>query len=293
MLQKELIHQILTTNGISPASDLDIKAEKGGGISSCYSFEVKEQRLFLKLNNKEFLSNFQSEAKGLALLQRSDFIVPNVIAKGSLAKFSYLLMQYIERGMPDDKSWEMAGRNLAQMHSISTDKFGLNFDNYIGSLPQSNQSNSNWSDFYWNNRIMPLIESSKIYRFFNKKQLEQFDLLRNNLENVLDFNSPSLIHGDLWSGNIFFNEQSKPVLVDPAIYFGVGEVDIAMTKLFGQFPSSFYNAYFEINQARKGIKERISIYQLYPLLVHSILFGKSYFSQTADTLNSIIEQNSL
>lgn len=273
-----------------PASDVTVIHKalpvSGGSINACYKLETDDGPFFLKVNTQaRFPELFEREANGLIHMSRSKgLLVPDVYLVEYLEDKTYLLGEYIEKGSPNDTSWEELGRGLAQMHKCSSDQFGFHEDNYIGSLHQYNDWHDNWCQFFIENRLKVQIKRAIDAGLLDNELLQAFDRLYKQLPNILTNEPPALVHGDLWSGNIMFNTEGKPVIFDPAVYYGNREVDIAMSRLFGGFDQRFYNAYFEMCPVAKGLEERIDIYNLYPLLVHLNLFGRSYLADIRSIL---------
>lgn len=230
---------------------------------------------------------FQAEKSGLEAIAKTKTIAtPKVLLCEPLEKGGLLMMEYIEPKRASTKEMELLGHQLAHLHKNSTaEKFGWETDNFIGSLPQSNERHSDWSAFYVHERLLPQLKMS-----FDAGRLQALEipseerLLKTCAELFLE-TKPSLLHGDLWGGNYLISKNGVPYLIDPAVYFGHHEVDSAMTLLFGGFGTSFYKAYAEHFPQIEGEKERIDIYQLYYLLVHLNLFGGSYYGQVKSILD--------
>jgi fructosamine-3-kinase len=170
------------------------------------------------------------------------------------------------------------------MHRITCNFFGLSFNNYIGSLPQSNKLHKSFIDFFIYERLEPLVRLAERKKIFSCSDTDYFENLYVRLPHLLPQEKPALLHGDLWNGNIFSDEKNNPVIFDPAIYFGNKEAELAFTKLFGGFDNVFYDAYFQENPLLPGYEKRFAIYNLYPLLVHLHLFGESYYAPIIKTL---------
>ena len=179
--------------------------------------------------------------------------------------------------------WENFGRDLSYLHQNSNSLFGLDHDNFIGSLVQKNQYHSTWIDFFIHQRIKPQL----LLGNFSSDFLRSCDKLFVKIEDLFSNEPSSLLHGDLWSGN-FLSNNERPVLIDPSVYFGCREMDISMTKLFGGFDQRFYDSYNENFPLYEGWEERIDICNLYPLLVHVNLFGGSYYNQTKNIIDSFV-----
>ena len=180
------------------------------------------------------------------------------------------------------------GGELAKMHKMTAKQFGFAEDNYIGGTKQVNDWKSSWVDFFWEKRLCCQVNLLEACYFPLKKRLTDLEL---KIKEVLHDSSPSLLHGDLWGGNVHNGPLDRPFLIDPAVYYGDREVDLAMTRLFGGFPEEFYKAYLDEFPIHKGYEKREIIYNLYHLFNHLHLFGSSYQSQIEQSLKNI-EQGS-
>ena len=255
----------------------------GGDINEVYQVFFQEKSVVLKMNNSLSLPQlFEKEKQGLELLSKSTFVVPNPIKTGSIDDTQFLIMDYIEQGTT--LNWSIFGLKLAQLHLIEGKYFGLDHDNYIGSLEQVNQEYEEWSEFYTNNRLLALTAKARDQKLFEKKHCIWVEKLCQRLDELIPACRPSLIHGDLWSGNLLIHTSGHPGLIDPAVYYGHPEMDWAMLSLFGSYPEEALDHYQSLNPLEKGLNERIDIHQLYPLLVHLILFGISYLSRIESAL---------
>ena len=248
-----------------------INQVSGGCIHNTFRITTNNGLYFLKCNDDCEKKMFHVESKGLELLSSCESIsTPQVISFDD----EYLLMEFIESGVGNTDLWQEFGRSVADLHKISSINFGLDYNNFIGSLWQENTRKDTWLEFFITNRIIPLLRSGN----FSSRAIKEFDSLFINLESIFPRESSSLLHGDLWNGNFLFSN-NKFFLFDPAVYFGNREMDIAMTKLFGGFDKIFYDSYNEKFPLNDNWEERIGICNLYPLLVHANLFGGSYYSQ--------------
>ena len=167
---------------------------------------------------------------------------------------------------------------MANLHRNTHSYFGLDESNYIGSLHQDNTICDNWSEFMILRRIEPLLKLTYDKQLANSKLIKQFHRFEKSLDELFPKERPALLHGDFWSGNYLFDKEGNPAIFDPAVYYGHREMDIAMSKLFGGFETQFYTAYQEEFPLEKGWQSRIDYCNLYPLLVHALLFGESYMS---------------
>ncbi|WP_080238139.1 fructosamine kinase family protein [Spirosoma rigui] len=256
----------------------------GGDISTAAQVFSSEGVFFIKWNHagtalSDTIDMFEAEARGLDLLRQTDALyIPQVIGYGQQLDKSYLILDYIDPGHPDDTYWETLGQSLAVLHSHTQATFGLDFPNYIGSLQQTNTPTASGIDFFFEHRLLPQAGMALYKGLLTKTTYDALFRLRDRLPDLLPNERPALLHGDLWSGNVMVNEHGQPALIDPAVYYGFREADLAHTRLFGGFDQRFYDAYDEAFPLHDGFDERIAIYNLYPLLVHVNLFGSGYVS---------------
>lgn len=263
-----------------------IRSLSGGDISQAYKISTSKYDYFLKVNeDSNALAMFQTEVYGLQAVAKTNTIkTPSILACDNLEGSSFLLLEYIESRPPSSEDFKNLGEQLAQLHQRSNNSFGLDQDNFIGRLPQSNTQHKTWIDFYVHERLSPQLEMAKQKDVLQPSECPNRDLIKNRLQPLFQDIKPSLLHGDLWSGNYLISEDGVPYLIDPAVYYGHNEVDIAMSKLFGGFRQSFYEAYFSVLQPDEFTNSRIEIYQLYYLLVHLNMFGRSYYGSVSAIL---------
>ena len=255
----------------------------GGDINEVYQVFLPEKSVVIKINNTQRLPQlFEKEKQGLELLSKSTFIVPKPLKIGTIDDTPFLIMDYIEQG--SELNWAVFGEKLAQLHQIQEKYFGLDHNNYIGSLEQVNQECGAWSEFYTNHRLIVLTAKARDQGLFEKKHCDWVEKLCQRLDELIPACKPSLIHGDLWSGNLLIHASGHPALIDPAVYYGHPEMDWAMLSLFGSYPEEAFDHYQNLYPLEKGLNVRIDIHQLYPLLVHLILFGKGYLIGIESTL---------
>jgi fructosamine-3-kinase len=232
---------------------------------------------------------FETELQGLKLLAYAREIrVPVAYETGIVDNTAFLLTEFVERGNAYADSSRNFGRKLAALHQHSAGYFGLEYDNYIGSLPQQNTKSEKWPDFFIQSRLIPQIELARKNGLLENSTEKKFESFFKKINTLFPEEKPSLLHGDLWSGNYFWNKDGEPCVFDPAVYYGHREMDIAMTLLFGNFGSDFYAGYNEIYPLQNGWKERVALCNLYPLLVHVNLFGSGYLEQLNSSLNRYV-----
>ena len=256
-----------------------VRSISGGDISKAYLIETETERFFCKVNRSKFAyAMFEAEKCGLlAISETKTIAVPTVLLSEPLENGAFVVMEYIEAVKPFAKQMGTLGHQLAALHQFSSSKtFGWASDNFIGSLPQSNTSHSDWPEFFVKQRLLPQLKLARDKNLLHHKEIPSEEQLLKTCQGLFPTIQPSLLHGDLWAGNYLISQTGKPYLIDPATHYGHHEVDMAMTHLFGGFDESFYSAYHEHFTPLGGEKQRRDIYQLYYLLVHLNLFGRSY-----------------
>ncbi|MFV1997497.1 MAG: fructosamine kinase family protein [Acidiferrobacterales bacterium] len=261
----------------------------GGSINSTYLLRDEGRAYFVKLNSVSLLDMFEAEADGLNELLSTNVIrVPRPICVGTHGGEAYIVMENIPLG--GKGSGPKLGEQLASMHRKSWDKFGWYRDNTIGSTPQSNAPSSSWTEFYREHRLRFQLDLAA--RNGGSQLLDQGEHLLENIENFFANYQPvsSLLHGDLWSGNYSYDDKGNPVIFDPAVYYGDREADIAMTELFGGFPSDFYNAYNAAWPMDAGYEVRKTLYNLYHVINHFNLFGGGYLSQANHMISRLLSE---
>lgn len=277
------------TSYLADHSGIDVQSAQnvsGGSINQAVKITSGKGNFFLKWNRSAPDDFFEKEADGLRLLKSAgaELRIPDVIASGRPVNGQpgFLLMEYIEEGRNGDSF--AFGAELAKLHQTTAPQFGLETDNYIGSLPQSNRMHDDWPSFFSEERIIPQLNMAFGSGKMDQSLFANWDRLASKLDELLAPAKPSLIHGDLWGGNYLFDSSGKAALIDPAVYYGHPEMDLAFSKMFGSFSGDFYEGYESVTPLEPGFSDRIPIYNLYPLLVHVNLFGGHYTSQAAQLL---------
>ena len=258
----------------------------GGSINDCYRISFGDKNVFCKINSSSrFPRLFQKEKAGLELIAKGGIIkTPKVIDCFEQNDAQVLLLEWIESGERTSAFWKTFGEQLAAVHQASADYFGLKEDNYMGSVTQSNYQRESWTEFLVKERIRPIVKLCFDGKLLSKAHLLQFEKLEQKLSSLFEEQKPSLLHGDLWSGNFMCSQAGEAVLIDPAVYYGHRSMDLAMTTLFGGFQQSFYEAYNHHFPLPKNYEEQWSVCNLYPLLIHLHQFGSSYLPQIERTL---------
>ncbi len=264
----------------------------GGSINDCYRISSSKSGVtfFVKLNSaSEFPGMFQAEAKGLEMIRtHSTFEIPEVITVEKEGNTAFLIIDWLEAGSRDKDFWQLFAVNLANMHRQSAQEFGLDHHNYIGSLIQRNTQLSSWAEFYITMRLEPQLRMAADKGLADITLIKSFDRLFGRLHDLFPVEQPSLLHGDLWSGNFMCTDSGDATIFDPAVYYGHREMDIAMSKLFGGFDREFYEHYQRTFPMENDWEQRIPLGQLYPLLVHVNLFGASYLAQLKSCLRPFV-----
>ena len=226
---------------------------------------------------------FEQEAKGLQWLQGNHGLtIPKVIHCASSQEPPYLILEWLDAGPRHPKFDECLGTGLATLHLDAPTSFGWEQSNFIGSLPQSNQPEATWTEFYRTQRLMPQMERAIASNGLSPNCIQALERLLLRLEDLLpNHEPPARLHGDLWSGNVHRDSQGKPALIDPAVYGGHREMDLGMMKLFGGFNQRTFDAYHATYGLEPGWEQRVELNQLYPLLVHVNLFGGHYGQSVA------------
>ena len=279
---------------------VDRQSIGGGCINQVYLISNKplskphypyQARYLVKLNRAALLEMFVAEAIGLVEIAATTAMkVPHPICTGISDDRSYMVLEYLDLATKvAPQAWIEMGRNLATMHQCqmsSRSQFGWHQDNTIGSTPQINTWESDWAIFFSTHRIGYQLQLAQSKGGHFPKAAE---LLANIPQIPIDRHpQPSLVHGDLWSGNVSFTTTGIPVIFDPATYWGDREVDLALTELFGGFPAAFYQGYNEVYPLDPGYSQRKNLYNLYHILNHYNLFGGSYQSQANQTIDALL-----
>lgn len=270
----------------------------GGDINEAFGLMLTDGNyIFMKCNKKENEGFFSAEAAGLTAIAHTEAIgTPNIFCTGTdkgKSGFSFLLLEFISGKGRIKDYWEVFAQQLADMHRadtkefVQTGKFGFVSDNYIGETRQLNTGQDSWVSFFRDCRLEPQLRKAELY--FDNKTIKNTIKLMDNLDKILvEPQYPSLLHGDLWAGNVITGNDNRVWLIDPAVYVGHPEADIAMTELFGGFPGIFYDAYKEAGGLDKDYVYRRDLYNLYQMLNHLNMFGGSYLSSVVNIINKYV-----
>lgn len=265
----------------------------GGCIDAATVLDSREARFFVKCNRAERLWMFEAEAAGLrALAATASVTVPAPVCQGIAAEDAFLVLEYLSMGPSSTATAAALGTRLAALHSIAQPCFGFDADNAIGSTPQPNPKCDDWVEFFRRHRLeFQLALSNEAGRGGSSLQTKGARLCVRLGELFAGYSpAPSLLHGDLWSGNYAALGDGAPVVFDPAVYWGDREADLAMTELFGGFPRAFYDAYAAALPLDPGYRVRRTLYNLYHVLNHLNLFGSGYARQAEDMLDRLLAE---
>lgn len=265
---------------------ISINKLSGGCINQAFQIKTNSGHIyFVKINLNPPPKMFDAETAGLNELRKPAAIkIPSVIQTGE----NYLILENIEHGIMTKHFWEDFGRSFALLHKFTASSYGFYIDNFLGSNIQINQSDvfSSWSDFFFTNRLLFQFKLAEKNKLVDSHFRNSFIRLEKKIHSILaDKVIPSLLHGDLWSGNFIVSHDESVWLIDPAVYYGHREADLAMTKLFGGFDNVFYESYNNEFPLDEDYEYRESIYKLYHILNHLNLFGKSYYQQAISLIN--------
>ena len=254
---------------------LDFSVAAAGVVNTGARVSTSEGVFFVKLNERPEPNFFQSESSDLELL-RPFLPVPTVLGHGKSQGYNFLVTDFIDE-MPTAKpAFAEAGRHLALLHQQRHNQFGHPYSNYLASVALPNEWKTDGINFLIQNRILPIVGYCLMEEKISVDLYKRIESLCGRLGSIIPQEDPSLLHGDLWTGNLMMGRGNKPWFIDPACYYGFRESELAFTYLFGGFDASFYEAYLELFPLEPGFGERVSIYHIHPLLVHVYLFGSGY-----------------
>jgi fructosamine-3-kinase len=252
----------------------------GGDINDAYEARWPGgDRLFIKTRKGLAGDAYRTEAEGLRWLAGARALrVPKVVAASAPDDpIAFLALEHMARTAPALDHDDRLGDGLAALHAAGAPGFGHVSDNWIGSLPQSNRTRDTWPAFYAEERLLPLVRRAIDGGHAPASWAALADRLAATLPQLAGpAEPPARLHGDLWSGNVITDSRGQPVLIDPAVYGGHREVDLAMLALFGGLSPRVVAAYEARTPLAPGWKARARLWQIYPLLVHTILFRGSY-----------------
>lgn len=291
MHQWQMIAEQITQITGKPFQPLEPREIGGGCINRAVRLLDGERTYFVKLNQASKLSMFEAEMEGLhAMAQSQSIRVPEPLCSGVANGQSYLVMEYIEMGRAGREGSVLLGRQLAEMHRATQASFGWHRDNTIGSTPQPNGPCDQWVEF-WRDRRLGFQLKLAAQNGYGGSLQHKGERVLDHLQVLIDHRpQPSLLHGDLWGGNMAYDKEGKPVIFDPAVYYGDREADLAMTELFGGFANAFYDAYCESWPLDPGYATRKELYNLYHILNHLNLFGGGYLGQAKGMIERLLSE---
>ncbi|MFV1993664.1 MAG: fructosamine kinase family protein [Acidiferrobacterales bacterium] len=264
----------------------------GGCINEAYSISDGNQTFFVKLNSTNMAPMFVAEAAGLQeIIDSTSVRAPKPVCWGATVDHSYIVMESLALGGNSTGAGAILGQQLALMHKKTSDQFGWKMNNTIGSTPQPNTYNENWLTFYGESRLayqLELAAKNGCDASLTDKGNKLLDLFHYFFTNYAP--RPSLLHGDLWSGNVAVLTSGQPTIFDPAVYYGDREADLAMTELFGGFGQPFHDAYNETWPLDPGYSTRKTLYNLYHILNHFNLFGGAYGAQAERMVEQLLSE---
>ena len=268
------------------------KPISGGDINRAFLLQGASARYFVKLNRADLVEMFAAEFAGLHELAQTQTVkVPQPITFGQTANTSFLVLEFLELKRATPQAERLFGEQLAQLHQLKQPFFGWQIDNTIGSTPQKNARAENWVTFWREKRLGFQLQLAAQKGYGSQLQALGEKLSERLDDFFVDYSpQPSLLHGDLWGGNVATTEKNQPVMFDPACYYGDRETDLAMTELFGGFSQNFYAAYNDVWQLDAGYKTRKNLYNLYHILNHVNLFGGGYASQATEMMQKLLAQ---
>ena len=308
-----LLDSVCRAAGLERSDVVSTRSVGGGCINNALKVRTTAGDFCLKWNAGVGPDFFRMEAEGLSALAATGTVnVPRVVAlSGEEDDVPWLLLEWIKEARPTRDDWQRLGRGLAELHGWRPSApgtpdadlagvpepawrdghYGWHRDNVIGSLPQPNRWMDDWGDFWAEMRILPLARELGTSGILSQDRLALLERAATRMSGLVgpaaEADGPSLLHGDLWSGNVLFGH--RPFLIDPSVHVGHREVDLAMCRLFGGFPAPFYAAYEAARPLQHGHERRRAAYQLYPLLVHARLFGGGYVASVARAAQAVLD----
>ncbi len=273
-------------------SIISTRPVSGGCINSAHIIQSDNKSYFVKLNRLDLFSMFKAEFLGLeALAQSNTVTVPQPILYGVTDSNSFIVLEKLSFSVGRSPSEQKMGAQLAQLHKIKQAFFGWHLNNTIGSTPQINDASQDWVSFWAEQRLGFQLSLARKNAYAGRLIQSGNKLAKSLAVFFKDYSPhPSLLHGDLWSGNAAVTETSQPVIFDPACYYGDREADIAMTELFGGFSSNFYAAYEEVYPLHSNYSTRKTLYNLYHILNHLNLFGEGYLQQAQNMIDYLLSE---
>jgi fructosamine-3-kinase len=287
----EQIAATIGTHTGQPFSPAPPRRLSGGCINAAFTLTDDEQTWFIKTNCAAKLDMFEAEAAGLnALCDTQTLYVPRALCTGSTDDIAFIVLEHLALGRGGTAAWRLAGTQLAALHRTTADRFGWRRRNTIGATAQHNDWQADWATFWRDHRLGFQLGEAARNGYAGRLQ-KLGDQLLTRLAVLIDHDpQPSLLHGDLWSGNLAFIRDGRPAIYDPAVYFGDREADLAMTELFGGFSADFYAAYRDAWPLDPGYRVRKTLYNLYHVINHLNLFGGGYGAQAERMMEQLLAE---
>ncbi len=268
-----------------------VKAVGGGSISQAWCLRGRERDYFVKTQEASCADNFAAEADGLRALATAVSPAPTFVATGVCGATAYLVLEYLDLRPLDAGGGVCLGRQLAALHGVTSEHFGWHRDNYIGAIAQENAPHASWPHFFARHRLLPQLRRA-LDKGMGSELHAKGEAIAERIGGLfIDYQPrPSLLHGDLWSGNAAQLADGRALMFDPACYYGDREADLALSELFGGFPTSFYAAYREAWPLDPGYEARKTLYNLYHVLNHYNLFGDAYLGQARRMIERLLAE---
>ena len=292
-MNRQMEHNLregLVTLAGSDFASAEFRPSGTGCINETWEARGSGQSLFLKLGPVSAQSMYRQEWLGLEELRRCEAIrVPAVVGVLQLEMAAVLVLEFIPLHSPRPDNDVNVGNALAALHGIEGKPFGLSYDNYIGRTPQINTPHADWWQFWCDCRMVPQWRLAAL-KGMRRQLLDKLETLIERIPAAFGDHQPEpvLLHGDLWSGNLAVDSTGKPVLFDPAVYYGDRETDIAMSKMFGAMRPAVYSTYHARHPVLPGAERRRQLYDLYHWLNHFNLFGVTYLGQVENTVDDLL-----
>lgn len=255
---------------------LEFTVLSAGMVNTGSRLVTEDEVLFVKMNEQPIENFFKQEAENLQLLKSLGLSTPQVYGYGKVLGYNYLICELISEGQEEKQLWQQAGRLIGFLHTHKNEKFGFDSDNYLVDMKQDNRWQEDGIAFLVQNRILPAVGQCLMEEKISLSLYKSIESICHRLDRIIPQESPSLLHGDLWTGNVILSQHRKPYFIDPACYYGLRENELAFSYLFGGFDASFYDAYLEVCPIQTGFGERVSVYHIHPLLIHIYYFGSGY-----------------
>ena len=289
--ETEIIAEAIAESTGSPFIASSTRPVSGGSIHRAWQLDDGVRCYFVKTNELAAAPMFAAEALGLKVLEAAAAVrTPSLVMTGQTASQAFLVLEHLNLVSLDQQGGARLGKALAELHRIRGETFGWDADNFIGTTPQQNTAHPSWPHFFGEHRLRPQLMLA-LQNGMDKALVAKGEAVIERIGGLfIDYRPlPSLLHGDLWSGNAAQVADGTPVIFDPACYYGDRETDIAMAELFGGFPVSFYAAYRSAWPLDSGFEARKPLYNLYHILNHFNLFGGAYLGQAQRLIEGLLK----